>query len=407
MPSFRYTAMTSAGAVISGVINGASPRAVTEQLQNLGHYPISTVAAGDRGWRGWLSRGLKATQRASQRDLAIATHELATLLQAGLPLDRALEMLCGLSQLRRLRPQISAVLAHVRDGSTLADALEADGKTFPRLYTGLVRAGELGGSLEATLYRLADYLTKTQTFRETLKSAMVYPAILLTTAGLAIAVILIFVLPEFAPLFESAGASLPMSTRLVAGIGSLIASYWWLILLLLAGAIAGVKRVLQRPSMRQRWDTFVLRLPLVGSLCMKIETERFARTLGTLLKDGIPLPSALALTKNTLGNAMVAKAVGDTAITLREGAPLAELLEKTGVFPNVALDLVRVGEETGRLEEMLLRQADICEREVKHTIERFLTLLVPAITVFLGFVVAGLIASLFAAILSINDLALR
>jgi general secretion pathway protein F len=399
--------MTSAGAVISGEMEGPSPKAVIEQLQGLGHYPISAAATKTRGWRRWLSDQVALRRRASARDLANASHELATLLHAGLPLERALEIVSRLENVRRLQSALSAVLARVRDGTSFSNALAADRDTFPQLYVGLVRAGELGGNLESTLYRLADYFTKTYALREALKSAMVYPAIVMSVAGLAIAIILVFVLPEFEPLFASAGAKLPTSTQLIIAAGDFLGAYWWLLLLGLAAALSGIKSALRRPVLRLRWDSLKLRVPLLGTLATKIEIERFTRTLGTLISDGMPLPTALSLTKDTLANAAVAKAVGETAAALREGAGLAELLSGTRLFPSMALDLIRVGEETGKLEDMLLRQADIYEREIRHTLDRLLALLVPAVTVFLGFVVAGLIASLFTAILSINDLALQ
>lgn len=407
MARFRYTAMNSSGALVNGEMDGPSPAAIIEHLQSLGQYPISAVAEGGGFWRGVLARRLSSTEHASPRELTLITHELATLLQAGLPLDRALEILTNLAGTGRLRPHLAAVLERVKDGAGLGDAFAAAGETFPRLFVSLVRAGEMGGSLETTLFRLADYLGKAYAVREALKSALVYPAILLTTAGLAISVILVFVLPQFAPLFQQAGVTLPLATRIIMAAGDFLGRYWWLLLLGAAAIIVGTKRALRRPALRLRLDAMILRLPLFGALAAKIEMERFARTLGTLLSDGVPLPTALGVTKGTLGNEVIAQAIGKTATTLREGEALADLLGRAGIFPGLALDLVRVGEETGRLNEMLLRQADICDREVKHTIDRLLSLLVPVITVCLGFVVAGLIASLLVAILSINDLALR
>ncbi len=406
MPSFRYKAMTASGTLLTGEMEAASPAGVAAQLRSLGHYPIAAEDGGRGDWWASLARELLRPRRAAQRDLAVATQELATLLHAGLPLDRALEMLVGLGETQRLRRPLEAVLERVRGGAALADALAAD-RAFPRLYVSMVRAGEMGANLEGTLQRLADYLAKAQITREAITSALVYPTILLVTAGLSISVILIFVLPEFEPLFREAGKSLPLATRIVMAAGDILGRFWWLLLLLIAAAIGAALRALRQPALRRRWDALLLRLPLLGALVTKVEMERFSRTLGTLIGNGVPLPTALGITRDTLANSVIAEAAGATAASLREGDGLAERLARTKVFPAITLDLIRIGEETGKLEEMLLRQADISERSVKHTVDRLLALLVPGLTVFLGFVVAGLIASMLMAILSINELAAR
>lgn len=406
MPSFRYKAMTSAGTVVTGVLEAPSYDVLIQALQGRGHYPISATDLAAGGWRSWLNGRLLPSRRISARELSLASHELAMLLHAGLPVDRALEILLGLGETRHLRAPLTAVLSRVRDGASLADALDAD-RTFPRLYVSIVRAGEMGGNLEAALRRLADYLAKVAEIREAVLSAMVYPIILLVTAGISIAVILIFVLPQFAPLFAGTGKPLPIATAVVMTAGDLLARFWWLLVLAVVAMVLAVRRVLARPGFRRRFDGLVLRLPLIGDLLLKMEMERFSRTLGTLLGNGVTLPVALGITKDTLLNRVVAAAVGETAVSLREGEGLAERLERTRLFPAIALDLIRVGEETGQLDTMLLRQAELAENSVRRTVERLLALLVPALTVFLGCVVAGLIASLMTAILSINELAAR
>jgi general secretion pathway protein F len=405
MASFRYKAMTEAGEVLTGVLEAPSREVLVRELQERGHYPISASDLAERNWRAWLGRDL-VRRRVSARDLALASHELAMLLHAGLALDRAIEILLGLGETRRLRQSFAAVLSRVRDGASLADALAAD-PIFPRLYVSMVRAGELGGNVEATLRRLADYLAKVADIRDAVLSAMVYPIMLLITAGLSIGVILVFVLPQFAPLFASTGKPPPVATQIVMAAGDILRGYWWALALAVAAAVLGLRRALARPDIRRWRDRWALRLPLLGELLLKMEMERLSRTLGTLLGNGVALPTALGVTKDTLVNSVVAAAVGETALGLREGEALADRLARTGIFPAIALDLIRVGEETGQLDAMLLRQADLAESGVRHTIDRLLALLVPGITVCLGAIIAGLIASLVTAILSINDLALR
>jgi general secretion pathway protein F len=269
----------------------------------------------------------------------------------------------------------------------------------------MVRAGEHGGNLEATLKRLAEYLASTAAVRQTIVSAMIYPAILLTTGFLSIIFIVVFVLPEFGPLFSQAGRTPPSAMRIALETGTFLASYGWLVAVLAAGAVLLLRRHSTLPAFRSWRDHTLLRLPLIGDLVVKSQVERFSRTLSTLLVNGVGLPQALLLTSETLNNSVVANAVSETAARLKEGEPLAARLRQTGVFPQLALDMLRVGEETGSLEEMLLQQAELYEREVRHSVDRLLSLLVPVMTVLMGLVVAGLIASILVAILSVNDLA--
>lgn len=404
MASFSYKALSATGAIVNGTLEAPSEALAIQQIQEQGHYPIFATAAESAGWRGWLTQDIFPKRGPSTRDLAIATQELATLIHAGLELDRALQVLAGLNETKSLAAPLAGVLTRLRDGASFADALAAD-PGFPKFYVNMVRAGEMGGNLEATLRRLADYLARAQAVRDAVTSALVYPAILVGTAGLSIAVILIFVLPQFEPLFRDAGKALPLSTRMVMTLGDLVGATWWAMLLLAGVGALWFRRALGRPAFRKRWDALILRLPLFGDLLIKMEMERFSRTLGTLLGNGVTLPVALGITRDTLSNSVIAGVVGDTALSLQEGEGLAGRLARTGVFPSMALDLVRVGEETGRLDEMLLRQADLFEQAVKHKIDRLLALLVPLLTVFLGMIVAGLISSMLVAILSVNDLA--
>jgi general secretion pathway protein F len=405
MVNFRYKAMATSGGIMTGTLEAASRTEAVVQIRSFGYLPISVSDVGQTRWQRLLPRVLMPARRFSTRALGVATEELAALMGAGLALDRALEILLGLEETRHLRAPLGVVLASVRDGMSLADAFEA-AAIFPKSFVTMVRAGEMGGQLEQTLQRLADYLSRASAIRETIISALVYPAILLCTAGLSIFVILVFVLPEFAPLFAQSGKALPWSTQLVMDAGAFLTDFWWLILLGAAAAVFVSRRALQQPRYRLMRDRLLLKLPVLGPLMLKIQIQRFSRTLGTLLTSSIALPQALMITRDTLSNRVLADAVGETAARLKEGEELASRLRQTGVFPPVALDLVRIGEETGRLDEMLLRQAELYEREIKHAVDRLMTLLVPFMTVFMGLIVAGLIASILMAILSVNDLAL-
>jgi general secretion pathway protein F len=289
---------------------------------------------------------------------------------------------------------------------SFAEALAAD-PVFPKFYVSMVRAGEHGGTLDVTLQRLTDYLSRTMAIREQITSALVYPSLLLLTAGGSIIVILVFVLPEFEPLFADAGKSLPMATRMVMGAGHVVRDYGWIFIGLIVAGVIGLRRALKTPANRLKWDAFVLKWPVLGKLFAAIEVERLMRTFGTLLSNGVPLPTALNLSKDVLSNTVLAAAVKDAAVSLREGERLAQRLARSKVFPAVTLDLIQIGEESGKLDEMLLRQADLDELRIKHKVDRALALLVPVLTITLGMMVAGLIASMLVAIISVNDLALQ
>jgi general secretion pathway protein F len=406
MGHYRYKAMTEAGAIVRGTLDAASEDAVVRQLRAQGRYPLSTTLAGSTDLRAKLAGLLPGKRAVNLRTLALATQELAELLGAGLELDRALGTLAGLKNLSALREPLVAVRGHVRDGAVLADALAME-RTFPKFYVGMVRAGELGGALEPALRKLADYLARTQAIRDSIASALVYPAILLITSGFSIFIILGFVLPEFKPLFAQAGAKLPWPSRAVMGFGDFVRDTWWIGVLVAIGLGAWLRSALRVSSFRRRYDAALLRLPILGNLFAAIEIERFNRMLGTLLTNGVELPTALGLAKDVLWNTALSDAVRETAASLREGEGFVRRLARARVFSAATLDLVQIGEETGKLDEMLIRQADLDEQRTRHTIDRLLALLVPCLTILLGLVIAGLIGSMLIAILSVNDLALQ
>jgi general secretion pathway protein F len=405
MPRFHFKALAADGRPIAGNIEAGSLAAAIEGVQAQGHFPLSALEAPSGGLRQLLNTDLSWRRSVSQHELSIAIQELASLLEAGLPLDRSLEILVEVTPGRTLKAALETSLARVRDGDALADALDAPRSVFPAMAIDLVRAGELGGYLDKALLQLADYFAKAHALRETIKSALVYPIMLLVTGAAALVVMLTYVLPSFKPLFADAGKELPLSTQIVMGAGDFVGAYGWLMLLAMVAVVAATRQALQRPELRRRYDDALLRLPVFGGLLTRIEAARFSRTLGTLLGNGVTLPSALAITAGTLGNSAVAAAVGTTSQSVREGEGLGELLARARLFPSLALHLVRVGEETGQLDAMLLRQAEIYDREVQRTVGRLLAALVPALTLALGGIVAGIVASILTAILKLNELA--
>jgi general secretion pathway protein F len=412
MSRFRYRAVNAAGDLIEGEIDGPDQRAVIEQLRGQGHLPLATepVAAGAEDVGSALLRRLRQPLfghgRVGRREVAMITRQLATMLDAGLTIDQTLRFLVDLADRDALRRLLTDLLARVQGGTTLADACAEHEEVFTRAYVSLVRAGEAGGALNEVLARLADYLENAERLAEQVKSALVYPIILLVMAGLSIVVLLTVVVPQFMPLFESAGAELPMLTRIVVDVGDLMQRYWWLLLLAIFALWWLVKRQMQRPESRAWIDRWLLQVPLLGSLLTRIDTARLARTLGTLLANGVPILNALAIATQTIGNAALRDALGETATAVKEGKGVATPLARSGRFPPLAVRLIAVGERSGHLEAMLLRIADIYDGEVRSTVDRLMSLLVPVLTLALGAVIATIIGAVLMAILSSYELPL-
>jgi general secretion pathway protein F len=399
--SFLYKAVRMDGETVEGEMEAPDEAAVIRHLQQDGLIPIQARRAGGlRAQLGFSGR----KQGLSSKEIGIVTRELATLLESGLTLDRSLQILLELSEEDRIRHVLEDLQKRVRGGATFSAALEEQGGQFPRLYINMVRAGELSGALDAVLGRLADYLERTAELRETVTSALVYPTILLVVAGLSVILLLVFVVPQFAVLFADMGAALPLPTRIVMGIGDLFRNYWWAMLALLALAAVGVERALQRPDLRDRFDSRVLRVPLFGDLIWKMETARLCHTLSTLLKNGLPLLNALNLAKEVVSNRKLSGLLAESAEDLKHGRGLAEPVAKREILPQMALQMIRVGEESGSLDAMLGKVAEIYDKETQASVKRLLTLLEPLLIIGLGVVVAGIIISIIVPILGANQL---
>lgn len=410
MPVFQYKAVTPAGEVLEGAMDAADRSGVVDRLRDMGYTPLRAVEAGSleasgpavrRGaGAGLLRRGV------TQDEVQVLTRELATLLNAGLPLDRSLEILVGLSASGPVAELLRKVRNEVRGGAALSKALEAQSGVFSRFYVNMVRAGEAGGAQAEVLARLAEFTERSKDLRESVKSALIYPSILLTVAILSVVILLAVVVPQFEPIFEQSGKALPWITELVLGAGAFLRGYWWAIVLAgVAGLYLFVKR-LESPQARIAWDRWVLRIPVIGDLASKVETARLARTLGTLLRNGVALVSALSIARETMGNTHMAAGLGEAGRELKTGRGLARPMMETRCFPAFAVHMIQVGEETGRLDRMLIDVADVYDKEVARAVRRALALLEPAMILFLTFVVGSIILSILAAMLSIYDLPL-
>jgi general secretion pathway protein F len=405
MALYRYKAVTQPGDLIEGVMEAASRSAVIEALRGQGLLPIRAEEHGRPRLGEWLNREV-GRGRLSRADVTAIVRELATLLRAGLPLDQALEVMATFATKPAAGRLLQRVLERVRGGASLADALAAQGRMFDRFTIGMVRAGEAGGTLDTVLAKTAEFMERAEKTKQDLKSALIYPVILVITAMLSVAVIVTVVIPSFEDVFAQAGYELPLATRIVMGVGSLAQAFWWLPPLVLCLGLLVFTRLRASPDGRRAVDLNLLRLPFIGALMTKIEVGRFTYTLGMLLTNGVPMLAALAVARDTVGNAALAAALTDVTKDVKEGKTLAAPLERTGLFPRLATRLLRIGEESGRLEDMLFKVAETCEQDVLRGLQRGLTLLVPILTVVIALLIAGIIVSILIPMLSIHELVL-
>ena len=405
MASYFVKAISGDGEAIEEYREASDEATVIQSLQDEGYIPIQVLPAAKKSF-SWLRSGRRDKPSINQKEVGLFTRELATLLNAGLPLDRSLTVLMRLSpEDSPLYILVNEVLEKVKGGANLSDALEAQKGVFSRFYLNMIRAGEAGGGLEPVLERLSNHLENAKELKETVSTAMIYPIILVVIAVSSVALLLTFVVPQFTEMFEDAGKELPLPTQVVVALSDGLANYWWV--LLLGGTIlfSYMRTQLADPDRRYVWDKRFLRLPLVGDLISKVQVASLSQTLATLLSNGVPLLAALSIAKETLTNRVMAEKIGFSADSLKEGRDMSGPLIESGLFPDMALQMIKLGEESGHLEEMLERVASTYEKEIKTAIQRLLAILEPLLIVGLGIMIAGIIISILMAILSVNDLA--
>jgi len=399
---FTFRAISATGEVLRGELDAPTSAGVVAHLHAEGAVPLS-IAPGRRARSDILSLRLSIfRRRVSPRDLAAFCGRLATLAGAGVPIEAAVAILG--SGGGPAQPIAADLLRRLREGAQLAEAMAAS-QNFPPLVVSLVRAGEMGGSLPATLARVGDYLRHGEEARQAIRSALIYPAILLAAASASVVIVFTSVLPALRPVVQAGGGPLPLPVRLAFGISDVIAGFWWAILLPVIGTGLALRRFLASHAGRRRRDALLLRLPLVRDAVMRADFARFARTLGTMTGGGVPMPTALEAAGRVVTNLVLAEAIAKVTATVREGGGLADPLAACGYFPTMAIQIVRIGEATAQLDGMLLQLAEILDQDLRRDLARALTLLVPLLTVALGLMVAGIVASVMLAVLSIDDLA--
>ena len=402
MPLYRYKALNSRGEMLDGQMEAANDGEVVLRLQEQGHLPVEARLASEGGGESAWRALFKPKPFAGQR-LVQFTQQLATLLGAGQPLDRALTILLELPEDEIARRTITDIRDAVRGGAALSTALERQHGTFSKLYINMVRAGEAGGSLHETLARLADYLERSRAMRGRVINALIYPAILLVMVGLSLLFLLGYVVPQFAAMYDSLDAELPLFSKIVVNLGLFVRDWWILLVVLPVLALWWFDRKRRDPAFRARLDAWLLRQKFAGPLVAKIETARLARTLGTLLRNGVPLLTALGIGRNVLGNRVLADAVEAAGDEVKNGIGLSTALGRSKVFPRLALQMIQVGEESGALDSMLLKTADTFDTETGLALDRMLAALVPVVTLLLAMIVGVVILAVLTPIYDLTN----
>lgn len=415
MPEFAWRAVTASGNVEQGRFTASSTAAVLKHLRSQGLTPVNIDDAATLGRdapgvapAGQFSLRKKGRQPkgpVTSADVLTLTSEMAIMLRAGLALDSALRVLVGMSHKPSLAALVHDILNSVKGGAPLSRALAQHHGLFGDFYINMVRSGEASGQMSAVLDRLVEHMERQRALRDSVISATIYPAILLGVAVLSLIAMLGFVVPQFEKLFTDMGDALPMPTRLVMGLGQAFTSYGLIIGIAVALVGALWMKWIQSPAGRSWWQMRLLRLPLMGRLALKYQLTLFSRSLGTLLGNGVPMLTALHIATETVGNAILRQELERVAPVVKDGGKVAQAILATGIFEPIAINLIRVGEETGRIGPMMLELSNILNREVETGIKRALTLVEPVLILVLGVLIASIIVSILLGIMSINDLA--
>lgn len=403
--TFTYKATNAAGKVINGVIEAVETRDAVAKLQDMGYIPIRVSPANGRRWLDAdLGSTLALFRRVSPRDVMTFTQDLSTLLGAGLPVDRALAILIDIQENEKFRNIIQDILKTVQSGSYLSDALGKHPRVFSTFYVNMVRAGEAGSVLESVLDRLTIFLENSEELRDYIRSSMVYPLFLVFVGGISIIILLTFVVPKFSLIFADMGQAVPGTARFLLALSDFLRQYWFVFLGGAGALYYFFRRYTRTPAGRLKMDQYKIKLPISGDYVKKVETARFARTLGTLTNSGVPILQAIKLVTDIVGNRVIAHAMTSVYDRVKEGERLSKPLSDAGVFPSLAIQIITVGEETGKLDEMLLRVADNYEKIVRDMVKKFISLLEPTMILAMGVIVGFIVISMLMAIFSMNDM---
>jgi general secretion pathway protein F len=406
MPVFAYKALDEKGKAVEGLQEADSPRTLRSALRRDGLFLTEVVAeqkahaaSPEVNVRRWLGGRIGAD------DVAVATRQLAVLVNAGIPLVDSLTALVEQVDRERLKRVLSAVKQRVNEGASLADAMSQHPRVFGNLYVNMIRAGESSGALDVVLYRLADFTESQARLRAKVLGTLTYPAAMLVIGAVIMGILFTVVIPKITKVFEDAQVVLPWTTRFLIGFSSFVHDWWWVMGLLVVLAGLGVARWRRTPDGRARWDVMALRAPVFGTLVRQVAIARFSRTLATLLKSGVPLLVSMDIVKNIVGNTRLARVIEESRESIKEGESIAAPLKRSGEFPPLVYHMVAIGEKTGQLEDMLGNVANAYDSQVETRIAALTSLLEPVMIVVMGGAVAFIVFSILMPILQVNTIA--
>ena len=408
MPIYAYKATDLSGKITKGSLEADSEKGAVSRLQDMGYIPIRIMPPGGGHQRiseGFALSVTEVFKRSYSRNVMIFTRDLASLLGAGVPIDRALSILMGVTENVRFRLIVEEILKSVQGGSYLSEALSRFPHVFSSLYVNMIRAGEAGGVLAQVMDRLGVFLENSQEMKDYIKSALVYPAFLVCVGGLSIIILMTFVIPKFAVIFSDLGQGvIPLPTRFLLGFSQMFRSYWWVALGTVILFFFAYRQYSGTPDGRMWIDKMKLRFKLTRNWVQKVEMSRFTRTLGTLAQSGVPILRSLELVGDIVSNRVLSGAISSVHDRVKEGTRLSSSMDDTGMFPTLAVQMITVGEETGKLDEMLMKVADNYDKAVRIMVKRFISFLEPAMILIMGVIVGFIVISMLMAIFSINSI---
>ncbi len=393
MPKFQYEAMDAGGQEVSGTIEAASEDAAVARLKDQGYRPFEVNEAAEGGFD--LNIPFISGPPVNQEEVALFTRQMATLLDAGLPLLRAVNIMKEQTENEDFKEILQEVSQDIKGGSSFSEALDRHPEVFEDLYVNMVKAGEVGGVMEAVLQRLAEFSEKAQELKTKIKSATMYPAIMFCIAILVVVFLLIFVLPTFIDLFQEMGVDLPLPTRIVIGISNYLQTRWYVVLGMVIAGYYALKWYYGTDQGEYNIDKLKINIPIFGALFRKVATARFTRTLATLIRSGVPILQAIEIVQDTIGNRVVAETMDDVYDSISEGDTISEPLHEAGIFAPMVTHMISVGEETGSLDEMLSRIADTYEMQVEEMVEGLSSMLEPILILFMGIMVGTIVMAMF------------
>ena len=404
MPVFAYKAKSNDGSLTESTVEAEDQRAAVERLRGQNKVVLEIAETGPNPLQSVLSF-FKRRGRVTARDLVLFSRQLSTLVSAGVPIVQSLSILESQAENPAFKEVLLLVRSDIESGLSISDALRKHPAAFPELYTSMIRAGELGGILDTILERLSAYLESNEALKAKVKSAMMYPIIVLSICFAITIFLLTFVIPRFAVIFQSFGAELPFLTQALLDLSSFVKSYFLIIAMIPVALWYGFKRFYATVLGQKIIDDRLLRLPLFGIILKKVAVARFTRTLGTLVKSGVPILQALETVASTAGNVIIANAVLEARESIREGGHLSEPLRKSGIFPNMVTAMISVGEETGSLDTMLSKIADFYDQEVDTAVKGLTSLIEPIVIVVMGGIVGTIVAAMFLPMFGMGELA--